>query len=192
MDYLQEGIQLRSYGQRDPLVEYQREGFTMFATMMDAIKEESVQLLFNLEVQVAVEPDAAPEAVEPVPANNAKPDAGGRASVSRRPVAAKSLAQEVAASADGAGHGVPHLVAPGLREARRPARLEYSAPNIDGDGALGHAGIGGGQAPATAGAPAGASGDEPLMYAGTPRNAKCPCGSGRAYKRCHGDPRGAI
>ena len=57
MDYLQEGIQLRSYGQRDPLVEYQREGFTMFTTMMDAIKEESVQLLFNLEVQVA-----APEA----------------------------------------------------------------------------------------------------------------------------------
>src|ERR1019366_459977 len=50
MDYLQEGIQLRSYGQRDPLVEYQREGFTMFTTMMDAIKEESVAFLFNLEV----------------------------------------------------------------------------------------------------------------------------------------------
>ena len=52
MDYLQEGIGLRAMGQRDPLVEYQREGFDMFTAMMDAIKEESVGFLFNVEVQV--------------------------------------------------------------------------------------------------------------------------------------------
>jgi preprotein translocase subunit SecA len=52
MDYLQEGIGLRAMAQRDPLVEYQREGFDMFAAMMEAIKEESVGFLFNLEVQV--------------------------------------------------------------------------------------------------------------------------------------------
>ena len=52
MDYLQEGIGLRAMAQRDPLVEYQREGFDMFNAMMDAIKEESVGYLFNLEVQV--------------------------------------------------------------------------------------------------------------------------------------------
>ncbi len=55
MDYLREGIGLRAYSQRDPLVEYQREGFDMFATMMDAIKEESVGFLFNLDVQVQEE-----------------------------------------------------------------------------------------------------------------------------------------
>ena len=55
MDYLREGIYLRAYSQRDPLVEYQREGFDMFAAMMDGIKEESVGFLFNLEVQVEVE-----------------------------------------------------------------------------------------------------------------------------------------
>ena len=44
MDYLQEGIGLRGYGQRDPLVEYQREAFDMFGAMMEAIKEESVGL----------------------------------------------------------------------------------------------------------------------------------------------------
>ena len=59
MDYLREGISLRAYAQRDPLVEYQREGFDMFAAMMDGIKEESVGFLFNLEVQVEEEPDAA-------------------------------------------------------------------------------------------------------------------------------------
>ena len=52
MDYLQEGVGLRAYAQRDPLVEYQREGFDMFAQMMDGIKEEAVGFLFNLEVQV--------------------------------------------------------------------------------------------------------------------------------------------
>ena len=52
MDYLQEGIGLRAMAQRDPLVEYQREGFDMFSAMMDAIKEESVGFLFNLEVEI--------------------------------------------------------------------------------------------------------------------------------------------
>ena len=56
MDYLQEGIGLRAMAQRDPLVEYQREGFDMFAAMMDGIKEESVGFLFNLEVQVEEAP----------------------------------------------------------------------------------------------------------------------------------------
>jgi preprotein translocase subunit SecA len=52
MDYLQEGIGLRAMAQRDPLVEYQREGFDLFTAMMDAIKEEIASYLFNIEVQV--------------------------------------------------------------------------------------------------------------------------------------------
>ncbi|MBC7551816.1 MAG: preprotein translocase subunit SecA, partial [Cellulomonas sp.] len=59
MDYLKEGIGLRAMAQRDPLVEYQREGFQLFGAMTDAIKEESVSYLFNLEVKVA-EPEAGP------------------------------------------------------------------------------------------------------------------------------------
>ena len=53
MDYLKEGIGLRAMAQRDPLVEYQREGYQLFEAMSDAIKEESVSYLFNLEVTVA-------------------------------------------------------------------------------------------------------------------------------------------
>ena len=52
MDYLQEGIGLRAMAQRDPLVEYQREGFDLFVAMMEGIKEESVGYLFNVEVTV--------------------------------------------------------------------------------------------------------------------------------------------
>jgi preprotein translocase subunit SecA len=52
MDYLQEGIGLRAMAQRDPLVEYQKEGYELFSAMMDAIKEELVGFLFNVEVKV--------------------------------------------------------------------------------------------------------------------------------------------
>ena len=75
MDYLQEGIGLRAYGQRDPLVEYQREGFDMFTGMLDGLKEESVGFLFNVAVEAvpaqpagpAVETGEVPAGAEVVP-----------------------------------------------------------------------------------------------------------------------------
>ena len=64
MDYLKEGIGLRAMAQRDPLVEYQREGYTLFQAMMAGIREESVGFLYNLEVEVTETP-AAEAASEP-------------------------------------------------------------------------------------------------------------------------------
>jgi preprotein translocase subunit SecA len=61
MDYLKEGIGLRAMAQRDPLVEYQREGYVMFQQMTGAIREESIMYLFNLDVQVAPTPAPEPE-----------------------------------------------------------------------------------------------------------------------------------
>ena len=52
MDYLKDGIGLRAMAQRDPLIEYQREGFALFQTMMGQIREETVGFLFNLDVEV--------------------------------------------------------------------------------------------------------------------------------------------
>ncbi|MGL4242772.1 MAG: hypothetical protein ACRCTI_16795, partial [Beijerinckiaceae bacterium] len=52
MDYLKDGIGLRAMAQRDPLVEYQREGFALFQQMMGSIREETVGFLFNLDVEV--------------------------------------------------------------------------------------------------------------------------------------------
>lgn len=106
MDYLQEGIGLRAMAQRDPLVEYQREGFDLFTAMMDAIKEELVSYLFHAEVQVEGDQIGA-KGLTPTPA----------------PV----------------------------------AQLQYSAAEI-----------------------------EPTTPGGTSKNAPCPCGSGKKYKRCHG------
>ena len=101
MDYLKEGIGLRAMAQRDPLVEYQREGFTMFEQMMGAIKEESVGYLFNIEVQVqsAAEPhvdqsqltyiapneDGKPEESHPAAKPAAQPAAAASAPAAEKP-----------------------------------------------------------------------------------------------------------
>ena len=61
MEYLQEGIGLRAMAQRDPLVEYQREGYDLFSAMMDAMKEEAVGFIFNIDVQVAASAAEEPD-----------------------------------------------------------------------------------------------------------------------------------
>lgn len=65
MDYLKEGIGLRAMAQRDPLVEYQREGFDMFMAMLDGLKEESVSMLFNLQIEVQQPPQSEGMPVDP-------------------------------------------------------------------------------------------------------------------------------
>ncbi|RLV49888.1 preprotein translocase subunit SecA [Nocardioides mangrovicus] len=67
MDYLREGIGLRAYSQRDPLVEYQREGFDMFSAMKEGIREETVGFLFHIEVELEEEPQPGDEAFELTP-----------------------------------------------------------------------------------------------------------------------------
>lgn len=63
MDYLKEGIGLRAMAQRDPLVEYEREGHLMFNDMTAGIKEDVVGYLYNLEVQVTRPKPVVPKAV---------------------------------------------------------------------------------------------------------------------------------
>jgi preprotein translocase subunit SecA len=110
MDYLQEGIGLRAMAQRDPLVEYQKEGFDLFSAMMDAVKEEMVGFLFNVEVKIEDK----------------------------------------------------QVEAKGVEPSSPSQQLRYSAPSESG-GVV-------------------SSGNSE----GVSRNAPCPCGSGKKYKRCHG------
>jgi len=196
MDYLRDGIGLRAWAQRDPLVEYQREGFDMFSEMMAGIKEESVGSLFNLEVQIQegpiveeAAPDggplaAGPQAAAPGITAGAAPgtqQGRPRSGRARRGRAAPRHAAGSAAQAAPDGQAIPAGLAPrGITQPQRPGRLEYSAPSEDATGkAERRAGSRGGGA----GGASGAGG------ARVGRNDLCPCGSGRKYKRCHGDPR---
>jgi preprotein translocase subunit SecA len=72
MDYLRAGIGLRAMGQRDPLVEYQREGYDMFAEMVDGVKHDTVRYLFHVQLAQAQPPRARPS--PPIsPGNRATP-----------------------------------------------------------------------------------------------------------------------
>ncbi len=124
MDYLKEGIGLRAMAQRDPLVEYQREGFQLFNAMTDAIKEESVQFLYNLEVQVQ-QPDA--------PAVSADSAAAAAATAG----AALGAPSDGAAAPQEAGNqSSGRLVAKGIDGPAERVPLQYSAPSADGDDAV--------------------------------------------------------
>ena len=124
MDYLREGIYLRAYSQRDPLVEYQREGFDMFAAMMDGIKEEAVGFLFNLEVQV--DEDDTDDDVEDE-AEVYEPLLQPEGSVPERAPAARHPGQ-----GPGAAHGAPEPHLLGARRRRRGrGRRPRSAPSED-------------------------------------------------------------
>jgi preprotein translocase subunit SecA len=79
LDHLKEGIGLRGYGQRDPLIEYKKESFTLFEAMKEAIEEQILQNLFRFEVVTPEEADArfAPQASAPPEGEEAAPVAGG-------------------------------------------------------------------------------------------------------------------
>ncbi|MBH9971387.1 preprotein translocase subunit SecA [Bifidobacterium sp. W8109] len=188
MDYLKDGIGLRGMGQRDPLVEYQREGYQMYNSMIDAIKEQTVQLLFNVDLkqiaasqenerrareerkeneegqsepvsyQAPEEPDAEDETTD-IDETAEEDDEGAPAG------SIQEDSEEEDASEDAADDSAPAPVGPApishaegkVPASKRPKAVEDHSPWADG-----------------------------RTFPGTPRNAPCPCGSGRKYKMCHG------
>jgi preprotein translocase subunit SecA len=124
LDYLRQGINLRAYGQRDPLNEYKREAFALFNAMLDELKERVTNVLSHVSV---AEAPAAPEPAQMVE-SHPEPAALLPAAVGTAPVA----------------------------ELVRPSRDEAFDP------------------------------ERPETWGATPRNAACPCGSGKKYKYCHG------
>jgi preprotein translocase subunit SecA len=115
MDYLQEGIHLRAYGQRDPLTEYRREAFAMFEELVHSIRTDFVRYIYRVE-----------------------------------------------------------LVRQDQQQQRAPQRVQENKAEVE-------SGVAGGtESPTNTGAAPQAVSDK------IPRNAPCPCGSGKKYKKCHG------
>ncbi|WP_373202501.1 preprotein translocase subunit SecA [Mycobacterium marinum] len=144
MDYLKEGIGLRAMAQRDPLVEYQREGYDMFMAMLDGMKEESVGFLFNVSVEAVPAPQVE---VAPV----AEPE-----DLAEFATAAAAAAQEGGAGPKTAAareEAPSRLRAKGIED-ESPA-LTYSGPSEDGSAQVQR--NGGGAAKTPAGVPAGGS-----------------------------------
>jgi preprotein translocase subunit SecA len=145
LDHLKEGIGLRGYGQRDPLVEYKKESFGLFQDMKGRIEEDIVRYLFLLR-------PVANDETAPVPRPAARRAA---------PLTMNNPASEPVSAFGGGGRATATAVAP---------------PPAFGGGAPRPARTGGDDVVKTV------RRDEPKVG----RNDPCPCGSGKKYKKCHG------
>ncbi len=131
MDYLQEGINLRAMGQKDPLTEWQREGYDMFGSLMKGIAQDFVKYVMHVEV---VSDDAAGTTVQNIRQTSSDDDTSSGFDVA-------------AASAIADGELPPEAA---------PVRAVSNTPVVKSE------------------------------FDKTPRNAPCPCGSGKKFKVCHG------
>jgi preprotein translocase subunit SecA len=179
--------------QRDPLVEYQREGFQLFEAMNESIKEESVGYLFNVQVDVDGDQAAAAQAPAVQPMSVSDMLAGSGLSNADAPAEAESVDALASAASEpaparvasaGAADGLataavsvekhPTFRAKGLEQPeRRPQQLQYSAPGETGE--VEHR---------AAGSASDTLSEDQLK--GVSRNGPCPCGSGKKFKMCHG------
>ena len=203
MDYLKDGIGLRGMGQRDPLVEYQREGYQMYNSMVEAIKEESVQLLFHIDVdqvasaeaQEADQPveaaeselgiiaDAAAEQQEQSESEAAGPDEDGESESE----AAQGETEEESEEAEESEEPQEDAEqAAAIAEAAKASEAGETTSAITGPAPISHAE---GKVPVSK-RPKSEELKTPWAdgrtFPGTSKNAQCPCGSGRKYKMCHG------
>ncbi|WP_409332864.1 preprotein translocase subunit SecA [Trujillonella humicola] len=130
MDYLRAGIHLRAMANRDPVVEYQREGFDMFNAMLDGIREESVGFLFNLEVKTKEQQEEETRAKQA--------EAEARALAAAQEGTARVLArQQAAAAGNGAGTapaGAPAGTSPGRTTSTTPGAAAPAARRSAGAG----------------------------------------------------------
>jgi preprotein translocase subunit SecA len=196
MDYLREGINLRAMGQQDPLVAWQREGYSMFGQLMEAIDEDYLRYAMHYEAQfeTAPEPDLAALAYQgpddPVQGSRSVVEAAGAAD----PAGAESVAAQAGIPAGRAPAGpaparpAPARPAPdGGARAAAPAAPARSPAGPAGAGPPRGAGqTGRGPLPGQSGVQPVGGGPAPGAGAKLGRNDPCWCGSGRKYKHCHG------
>jgi preprotein translocase subunit SecA len=158
MDHLKEGINLRGYAQRDPLVEYKRESFDIFEAMMAKFHEDTVRFLFRMQI---LGPDgqpvnAAPEPRRPIPP--APPVASAD-----KPPTLEAAPREISIPTRQASTTIDALE----KEFQRKKQRELAVAQFAG---------------------AGDSSQPSQRRTGEKvgRNDPCPCGSGKKYKKCHG------
>jgi preprotein translocase subunit SecA len=205
MDYMRAGIHLRALANRDPVVEYQREGYDMFNAMLDGIKEESVGFLFNLEVKTKEEQDAEAKAKqdEAEAAALAAAQEGTARVLARQAAEAKAQQATVqGAAGNGSGNGTKASARKGAQPDAAAAAPVVTAPKPSGTGpelavkGLDEPRRGAEQlqysAPSLDASPkegGAAKAAKTATVTGSKepsRNAPCPCGSGKKYKFCHG------
>jgi preprotein translocase subunit SecA len=159
MDHLKEGINLRGYAQKDPLVEYKRESFELFEAMMLKFQEDTVRFLFRMQI---LGPDGQP-VMETVRPRGPVPSAPPVASAARPIAAGDGAPREIAIPARPPSTTIDQIE----KEFHRKKERELAAASRQGGG----------------------DSSQPTQRRTgekVGRNDPCPCGSGKKYKKCHG------
>jgi preprotein translocase subunit SecA len=162
MDHLKEGIHLRGYGQKDPLVEYKKESFILFQDMMDRIEDETLRYLFFLQVQRGDPGLGRPaEPVLPFPMDEDGEDGENGDEEDQEE-------QQRAAAAEQQKRAAQSAVQDMTKKLQRDKDKELAALQlVGGDGSA-------------------VAKKQVINNDKVGRNDPCPCGSGKKYKKCHG------
>jgi len=158
MDHLKEGIHLRGYGQKDPLVEYKKESFILFQDMMDRIEDETLRYLFFLQITRGDDSGLAgrPAPVLPFPTDEDEEE-----------------------EEDGSENGQQAAAAEQQKRAAQSAVQDMTRKiQRDKDKELAELQLVGGDG--------GVAKKQVINNDKVGRNDPCPCGSGKKYKKCHG------
>ncbi|HSR06828.1 MAG TPA: SEC-C metal-binding domain-containing protein, partial [Bryobacteraceae bacterium] len=163
MDHLKEGIGMRAYGQKDPLIEYKKESFVLFQDMMDRIEDEAVRFLFFMQRSDG-DGHGAPGAVPNVPHPELWEDEEDELEGEPEPAAVGVGGEDHRRAQQAAQTSVMDLT----RTIQRKKEKELAALQFVG-----------GDSTTT---------QKPVIAKdkGVGRNDPCPCGSGKKYKKCHG------
>jgi preprotein translocase subunit SecA len=157
MDHLKEGIGLRGYAQKDPLVEYKSESYDMFEAMMLKFQEDTVRFLFRMQI---LGPDGQPMDAAPRP-SRVVPKAPPVASA-LRPQTPDAAPREISISTRQPSTTIDALE----KEFQRKKQRELEAASRSGGDA--------------------SQPTQRRTGEKVGRNDPCPCGSGKKYKKCHG------
>jgi preprotein translocase subunit SecA len=159
LDHLRHGIGLRAYGQRNPLNEYKSEAFSLFHEMLSSVREETTMVLSHVEIrQREPSEDIVPRR------------APQKTQETRNDPALAAGAPEAETATTPAANPPP----------RRGVARQVPRPQEPVGPVAGTAPARGGQATAEL------DKDDPATWGKVPRNAPCPCGSGKKFKHCHG------
>ncbi|MGA2095893.1 MAG: preprotein translocase subunit SecA [Candidatus Acidiferrum sp.] len=172
LDHLKEGIGLRGYGQKDPLVEFKKEAFVLFEDMMARIDNETIRYLFHIQVQQSEQPPQGGPGTPAPTGQPGSPQGAGPSRPSQPPQAVRPRASGAAAVASAAARAsedpAPQRLPAFAREMERKQERQQKELQYQTGPAQAEA-----PKPVRAGAKVG-------------RNDPCPCGSGKKYKKCHG------
>ena len=172
LDHLKEGIGLRGYGQKDPLVEFKKEAFVLFEDMMARIDNETIRYLFHIQVQQSEQPPQGGPGAPTSTGQPSSPQAAGPSRSSQPQQALRPRAGGAAAVASAAARAseepTPQRLPAFAREMERKQERQQKELQYQTGPAQAEA-----PKPVRAGAKVG-------------RNDPCPCGSGKKYKKCHG------